>query len=155
MLAYSLVMKWCSAPFRRGVHKLKRSNFGEYDNMTVRNAIADPDGIAVCMYLTKPGTKAEGSYQEIHLLKLLSPPEDIAKVFYDRPVFLPKFRQFTHLVFDRVQSTSVIHCSTLEPRYDTTSLCSHTRSLVNSREATGVVSGRSVARAKSAGSTEV
>ena len=111
MLAYSLVMKWCSAPFRRGVHKLKRGSFSDYDNMTPRHAIADPDGIAVCMYLTKPGTHTEGSYQEVHLLKLLSPPEDIARIFYDRPVFLPKFRQFTHLVFDcvhHVQSTSSV-----------------------------------------------
>ena len=111
VLADSLVMKWCSAPFRRGVHRLKRG-FGEYDNMTPRAAIVHPaGGLALCVYLTKPGTKAEGSYQEIHLLKLLSPPEDIAKVFYDRPVFLPKFRQFTHLVFDcvhHVQSTSSV-----------------------------------------------
>jgi hypothetical protein len=104
-------MKWCSAPFRRGVHKLKRGSFGEYDNMTPRHAIVDPDGIAVCVYLTKPGTITEGSYQEVHLLKLLSPPEDIARIFHDRPVFLPKFRQFTHLVFDcvhHVQSTSSV-----------------------------------------------
>ena len=151
-------MKWCSAPFRRGVHKLKRGSFGEYDNMTPRAAIVDPaGGIALCMWLTKPGTRGEGSYQEVHLLKLLSPPEDIAKVFYDRPVFLPKFRQFTHLVFDRVQSTSVIvrvlttHYYTLEPRYDTRSLCSLTRSPVNSREATGAVSRRRVQSRQAAG----
>ena len=114
-----------AAPFRRGVHPLKRNNWGEYDNMTPRSAIVDPAGLALCIYLTKPGTKTEEGSQEIHLMRLSSPPEDIAKVFYDRPVFLPKFRQFTHLVFDRVQSTSVIvrvlttNCSTLEPRYDT------------------------------------
>ena len=89
MLAYSLVMKWCSAPFRRGVHKLKRSSFGEYDNMLLLHAIVNPDGVAVCMYLTKPGTITEGSFQEVHLLKLLSPPDDIARIFHDRPVFLP------------------------------------------------------------------
>ena len=103
---------------------MKRNNWGEYDNMTPRSAIVDPAGLALCIYLTKPRTKSEGN-QEIHLMRLSSPPEDIAKVFHDRPLLLPKFWQFTHLVFDRVQSTSVIvrvlttHCSTLEPRYDT------------------------------------
>ena len=115
-------MKWCSAPFRRGVHPLKRNNFGEYDSMSPRSAIVDPAGLALCIYLTKPGTQTTGS-QEIHLMRLSAPPDDIAKVFHDRPVLLPKLRQFTHLVFDRVQSTSVIvrvinHGSTLEPRFD-------------------------------------
>ena len=82
-----------AAPFRRGVHPLKRNNFGECDSMTPRSAIVDPDGLALCIYLTKPGTQIQGN-QEIHLLRLISPPEDIAKVFHDRPLLLPKFRQF-------------------------------------------------------------
>ena len=111
VLAYSLVMKWCSAPFRRGVHKLKRGSFGEYDNMTPRAAIVDPaGGLALCMYLTKPGTRGEGSYQEIHLLKLLSPPEDIAKVFCDRPVC---FAQIPAVHTLSLRSCSVHFCHSL------------------------------------------
>ena len=72
---------------------MKRNNFGEYDSMTPRSAIVDPDGLALCIYLTKPGTQTQGN-REIHLLRLISPPQDIAKVFHDMPLLLPKFRQF-------------------------------------------------------------
>ena len=77
------------------MHPLKRNNWGQYDNMQSRLAIVDPDGLAHCIYFTKPGTKSEGQ-QEIHLLRLTSPPEDIATVFHDRPLLLLEFRQFAH-----------------------------------------------------------
>ena len=51
--------------------------------MTPVHALASEQGLTVAIYLTKPPQKGM-SNQEVHLLKLIRPPDDISKVYHGR-----------------------------------------------------------------------
>ena len=62
-----------------------RDEYGQYDNMTPRAAIVTEGGLTVAIYLTKPPTRTPGGHdQEIHLIKLVRPPEDVRRVYSGR-----------------------------------------------------------------------
>lgn len=52
--------------------------------MTPRSGIVDGEGRTLGMFLTKPPSWGKAD-QEVHLLKLSQPPEDLAKIFHTRP----------------------------------------------------------------------
>ena len=60
-----------------------RDEYGLYDGMTPISAIVSEAGLTVAIYLTKPPTRG-GRDQEVHLLKLATPPEEIAAVYRGR-----------------------------------------------------------------------
>ena len=63
-----------------------RDEYGLYDNMTPKAAIATAEGLTVAIYLTKPPTRTPGGHnQEIHLVKLERPPDDARMVYEGRP----------------------------------------------------------------------
>ena len=51
--------------------------------MTPEFALASEQGLTVAIYLTKPPQRGANN-QEVHLLKLITPPEEIAKVYHGR-----------------------------------------------------------------------
>ena len=54
------------------------------DGMTPQTALVTTSGITVAIYLTKPPSKWGRQDQEIHLVKLRMPPDDIHKVYLAR-----------------------------------------------------------------------
>ena len=83
-------MFWDSWAFQKhldpsGGRQLLRDEYGLYDNMTPKAAIATDEGLTVAIYLTKPPTRTPwGHDQEIHLIKLVRPPEDVRRVYSGR-----------------------------------------------------------------------
>ena len=55
-----------------------------YDGMTPRAGIQTNEGLTVAIYFTKPPSQAGHQNQEIHLLKLAKPPQDILEVYNGR-----------------------------------------------------------------------
>ena len=51
--------------------------------MTPVCALSSEQGLMVAIYLTKPPQRGREP-QEVHLLKLITPPEEIAKVYHGR-----------------------------------------------------------------------
>ena len=60
-----------------------KDEYGLYDGMTPRSAVCTAGGMTIVMYLTKPPTRGVND-QEIHLLKLARPPQDILEVYNGR-----------------------------------------------------------------------
>ena len=62
-----------------------QEGYGLYDSMTPSSAIVIVDkGLAVAIYLQKPPSQAGRRPQEIHLLRLRTPPADISDVYHSR-----------------------------------------------------------------------
>ena len=61
-----------------------RDEYGLYDDMTPIKAILTEDGLAVAMYFQKPRFQRDRRHQEIHLLRLRTPPTDISDVYHSR-----------------------------------------------------------------------
>ena len=62
-----------------------QEEYGLYDSMTPKTAILTVDvGLAVAIYLQKPPSTEGRSHQEIHLLRLRTPPTDISDVYHSR-----------------------------------------------------------------------
>jgi hypothetical protein len=51
--------------------------------MTPVSAVATDEGLTIAIYLTKPPVRGVHP-QEIHLLKMMAPPADIAAVYHGR-----------------------------------------------------------------------
>ena len=51
--------------------------------MTPVNALASEQGLTVAIYLTKPPQRG-ANLQEVHLLKLITPPQEISRVYHGR-----------------------------------------------------------------------
>ena len=60
-----------------------RDEYGLYDSMTPMSALVTQEGLTVAIYLTKPPQKGMNN-QEVHLLKLIRPPDDIAAAYHGR-----------------------------------------------------------------------
>ena len=60
-----------------------KDEYGLYDGMTPRAAVVTTDGLTVAMYLTKPPVRGVNN-QEIHLLKLNTPPAELQKIYVGR-----------------------------------------------------------------------
>ena len=60
-----------------------RDEFGLYDNMSPVSALTSEQGLSVAIYLTKPPQRG-AQLQEIHLLRLITLPDDIAVVYHGR-----------------------------------------------------------------------
>ena len=60
-----------------------RDEYGLYDGMTPISAITSATGLTVAIYFTKPPTRGANP-QEVHLLKLATPPADIVQVYRGR-----------------------------------------------------------------------
>ena len=58
--------------------------YGMVDNMTPKTALITTKGITVAIYLTKPPSVQGRNDQEIHLLRLRTPPADMAAAFFGR-----------------------------------------------------------------------
>ena len=57
--------------------------YGLVDGMKPIYGLVDENGMAVALYLTKPPTKG-WNVQEIHLVKLIRPPDDMLAVLVGR-----------------------------------------------------------------------
>ena len=60
-----------------------KDEYGLYDSMTPVSAVATDEGLTIAIYLTKPPVRGV-HLQEIHLLKMIAPPADIAAVYHGR-----------------------------------------------------------------------
>ena len=60
-----------------------KDEYGLYDSMTPVSAVATDEGLTIAIYLTKPPVRGVHP-QEIHLLKMMAPPADIAAVYHGR-----------------------------------------------------------------------
>ena len=62
-----------------------QDEYGLYDSMAPITAILTvDDGLAVAIYLQKPPSQTGSWPQEIHLLRLRTPPTDISDVYHSR-----------------------------------------------------------------------
>ena len=64
--------------------RLLNDEYGKFDQMTPRSGIMSNSGLSVAIYLTKPASKEWHNQQEIHLLRCVPPPQDIANVYHGR-----------------------------------------------------------------------
>lgn len=60
-----------------------KDEFGLYDSMSPVSAVTSEQGLSVAIYLTKPPQRGR-EVQEIHLLRLITAPADIAAVYHGR-----------------------------------------------------------------------
>ena len=60
-----------------GGRTLLQDDYGMYDNMTPKSAIATSAGLTVAIYLTNSPTRGGKENREIHLLKLEEAPGDL------------------------------------------------------------------------------
>ena len=62
-----------------------RDEYGFYDGLNPHTAILTVnDGLAVAIYMQKPPSQEGRNPQEIHLLRLRTPPTDISDVYHSR-----------------------------------------------------------------------
>ena len=62
-----------------------KDEYGLYDGMTPQSALMSQEGVTVAIYLTKPPTRGtHHKEQEIHLLKITTPPTELAQVYRGR-----------------------------------------------------------------------
>jgi len=76
------VLEHCFFCDCEGGRELK-DEYGLYDSMTPVSAVATDEGLTIAIYLTKPPVRGV-HLQEIHLLKMIAPPADIAAVYHGR-----------------------------------------------------------------------
>ena len=58
--------------------------YGKYDSLDPVTGILTLGGLAVAIYLRKPGSRVSHHYQEVHLLRMAPPPEEITKIYHGR-----------------------------------------------------------------------
>ena len=61
-----------------------KDEYGLYDNMTPVSALATEEGLTLAIYFTKPPTRGGLNPQEIHMLRLAPPPQDVSQVYHSR-----------------------------------------------------------------------